>query len=160
MEFLENKTYDELQVGDTAHFSRTLTQEDIWLYAYVSGDCNPVHLDSEYAKTTIFKGTVGHGMFCASLLSAAVANQLPGPGSIFLSQEFRLRNPARAGDFLSGEICIAEKKRLRNIVLIECTIKNQEGKKLFDGISTVIAPSEKIRVPKPAMPTVSVSYNF
>lgn len=158
MEFLENKTYDELQVGDSATFTRTLTQQDIWLYACLSGDYNPVHLDEEYAKTTVFKGTVAHGMFCASLLSAAVANQLPGPGSIFLSQEFKLRNPARVGDVLSGEIKLIEKKRLKNIVLVECVIKNQEGKTLFSGISTLIAPSEKIRVPKPKLPTVVVSY--
>jgi acyl dehydratase len=159
MEFLENRTYDELQVGDSAIFARTITQEDIWLYAYVSHDYNPVHLDEDYAKTTIFNGTVCHGMFYTAMLSSAVANQLPGPGSIFLSQEFKLRNPARVGDVLSGEIKIAEKKRLRNIVIIESIIKNQEDKTVFSGTTTVIAPSEKIRVPKPKLPTVTVSYD-
>lgn len=158
MDFLENKTYDELQVGDTALFGRTLTQEDIWLYAYVSGDYNPVHIDEEYAKTTIFKGTVGHGMFYAAMLSSAVANLLPGPGTIFLSQEFKLRNPARVGDVLSGELKIAEKKRLKNIVIIECFIKNQEGKTVFSGTTTVMAPSEKLKLPKPKLPKVTVNY--
>lgn len=158
MKFLENKTYDELQVGDSATFSRTLTQEDIWLYAYVSGDYNPIHLDQEYAKTTIFKGTVGHGMFYAAMLSSAVANLLPGPGTIFLSQEFKLRNPARVGDVLRGEIKLVEKKRLKNIVLIECIIKNQDEKTVFSGVTTVIAPSEKLKLPKPNLPKVAVSY--
>lgn len=158
MEFIENRTYDELQVGDSAIFARTLTQEDIWLYAYVSHDYNPVHIDEEYAKTTIFKGTVGHGMFYAAMLSSAVANQLPGPGTIFLSQEFKLRNPARVGDVLTGVITIAEKKRLRNICIIECVIKNQEEKTVFSGTTSVIAPSEKLKVPKPKLPKVTVSY--
>lgn len=158
MEFLENRTYDEIQAGDSAIFSRTLTQEDIWLYAYVSHDYNPVHIDEEYAKTTIFKGTVAHGMFYAAMLSSAVANQLPGPGSIFLSQEFKLRNPARVGDVLTGVITILEKKRLKNIVIIECVIKNQDEKTVFSGTTTVIAPAEKIRVPKPKLPKVTVSY--
>ncbi len=158
MEFLENKTYDELQVGDSATFSRTLTKEDVWLFACVSQDYNPVHLDEEYAKTTMFDGTVAHGMICASMLSAAVANLLPGPGSIYLGQEFKLRNPARPGDILTGEVKVLEKKRLKNIVLIECTIKNQDGKVCFSGISTVIAPSEKLRVPKPKLPVVTMKF--
>lgn len=158
MDFLENKTYDELQVGDAALFSRTLTQEDIWLYAYVSGDYNPVHIDEEYAKTTIFKGTVAHGMFYAAMLSSAVANLLPGPGTIFLSQEFKLRNPARVGDVLSGEIKVVEKKRLKNIMIIECVIKNQDDKTVFSGTSVVIAPTEKLKLPKPRLPTVTVSW--
>lgn len=158
MEFLENRTYDEIQVGDNAFFTHTITQEDIWLYAYISGDYNPVHLDEEYAKTTIFNGTVAHGMFYTAMLSAAVANLLPGPGSIFLSQEFKLRNPSRVGDVLTGEIKIIEKKRLKNIVLIECIIKNQHEKTVFSGVTTAIAPSEKLKLPKPKMPKVTVSY--
>ncbi|CBL46953.1 MaoC-like dehydratase [gamma proteobacterium HdN1] len=157
MNYLENKTYDELSVGDSASFSRTLTQEDILLYAYVSGDYNPVHIDEEYAKTTQYKGTIAHGMFYAAMLSAAVASSLPGPGSILLSQEFRLRNPARAGDTLNGVISIAEKKSKMNIVRVDCTIKNQDGTTVFTGTSTVIAPSEKLKIAKAKLPQVTIS---
>lgn len=157
MDFIENRTFDELNVGDTATFERHISWEDVWLYAYLSGDYNPVHLDPEYAAETIFKGPVMHGMFCTALLSSAVATHLPGPGSIFVAQEFKLRNPARVGDHLTGVLTVLEKKRSRNFMLVECVISNQEGKKIFEGVTTVIAPSEKLRVPRTPAPVVHMT---
>ena len=84
MDALENLTYDELQIGDSATYTRTLTEEELVLFAAVSGDVNPVHLDSQYASQTIFKERIAHGMWSGALISAALATIMPGPGTIYL----------------------------------------------------------------------------
>ena len=91
MEYLRNFTFDELEVGQTAQFSETLEERHLILFAAVSGDVNPVHLDEEFAQGTQFKGRIAHGMWSASLISAAIATQMPGPGSIYLGQNLSFK---------------------------------------------------------------------
>ena len=91
----------DLRVGMSASFAKTITEADIVLFAAVSGDNNALHINAEYAETTIFKTRIAHGMLSASVISAAIANKLPGPGSIYLSQSLRFLAPVRAGDTVS-----------------------------------------------------------
>ncbi len=156
MNYLENIPFDELQVGDTASLSRTVTERDIQLFAVVSGDNNPLHLDEEYAKTTQFGERIAHGMFSALLVTAAVATRLPGPGSIYRGQEMKFIRPVKLGDTITAELEIIEKKKRGNIVLINCVIKNQHGEKVFSGVSTAIAPTEKIRIEAAELPTITI----
>ncbi|HAG95038.1 MAG: 3-hydroxybutyryl-CoA dehydratase [Pseudomonadales bacterium] len=158
MTSLENTPFDELEVGMTATFSKTVSEEDIKLFAILSGDTNPIHLDEEYAKTTPFGGCIAHGAICAIIISAAVATQFPGPGSIYAGQEMRFKKPVRPGDTLTAHLELLEKKRRGNIVLIDNVIKNQHGETVFLGVSTVVAPSEKVIAKPVTLPKVEL-YN-
>ena len=93
VQYIENKTYDEIAVGDSAELQRTLTPKDIDLFAVMSGDVNPAHVDPEYAKTDIFHHVIAHGMWGGALISTVLGTQLPGPGTIFLSQSLDFEAP-------------------------------------------------------------------
>ena len=154
MSMLENRTYEELTVGDTASVSHLVTERDLILFATVSGDVNPVHLDEEFAAATPFKGRIAHGMLSGALISAAIACELPGPGSIYIGQELSFLRPVRLGDELRIELEILEKLP-KNRVRIATRVLNQEGKKAVDGVATVMAPTEKISVQRPELPLVT-----
>ncbi|MBE0507314.1 MAG: MaoC family dehydratase, partial [Marinospirillum sp.] len=98
MTTLENRPYDTLSIGDSATFAKTLTERELVLFAAVSGDVNPVHLDAEFAKTSMFGERIAHGMWSGSLISAALATVLPGPGTIYMGQELSFRRPVKLDD--------------------------------------------------------------
>ena len=154
MEYLENIPFDELQEGQTADYVKTITMDDIKLFAILSGDTNPLHLDEEYAKTTRFGRCIAHGSICAIIVSAAVACKLPGPGTLYAGQEMKFKKPVYPGDTIHVQLSVLEKKRKANIVLLDCTMKNQHGDTVFTGVSTVIAPTEKMRVKVAQLPKV------
>ena len=154
MSMLENRTYEELSVGDTASVTHLVSERDLILFATVSGDVNPVHLDEEFAAATPFKGRIAHGMLSGALISAAIACELPGPGSIYIGQELSFLRPVRLGDELRIELEILEKLP-KNRVRIATRVLNQEGKKAVDGVATVMAPTEKISVQRPELPLVT-----
>lgn len=154
MSKLQNRTYDELNTGDTAHVTHTVTERDLILFATVSGDVNPVHLDEEFAAATPFKGRIAHGMLSGALISAAIACELPGPGSIYIGQEMSFLRPVRLGDEIRIELEVLEKLP-KNRVRIATRVINQEGKKAVDGVATVMAPTEKISVQRPELPLVT-----
>ncbi|AQZ95894.1 MaoC/PaaZ C-terminal domain-containing protein [Halopseudomonas phragmitis] len=156
MSKLENRTYDELTVGDKAHVSHSVSERDLTLFAAVSGDVNPVHLDEAFAAATPFKGRIAHGMFSGALISAAIACELPGPGSIYIGQELSFMRPVRLGDSLRVELEILEKLP-KNRVKIATRVFNQDDKQVVDGVATVMAPTEKVSIEKPELPTVQVS---
>ena len=99
-EFIENVTYDELSVGQSARLLRTLSVADIQAFAAVSGDTNPAHLDPEYANETLFHGVIAHGMWGGALISALLGTEFPGPGTIYMDQELHFTKPVRVGDQL------------------------------------------------------------
>src|SRR5690606_9906300 len=107
MEILNNHPLDTLEVGQTAVYSKTLTEKDIALFAACSGDVNPVHLDKDYAATTNFGEPIGHGMWTGALVSAAIATQLPGPGSVYRSQSLSFKNPVKVGDEVTVKLEIS-----------------------------------------------------
>jgi acyl dehydratase len=154
---LENITFDEISIGQTATYTKTVTAQDLALFAVVSGDANPVHLDEEYASQTMFKGRIAHGMLTAGLISAALAMELPGPGTIYLGQSMRFQRPVRIGDVITVELKVLEKDDEKKFVKIETTALNQDGKPVVTGTADVMAPTEKVVIENPTLPSVSVN---
>ncbi len=155
-ETVENVTFEELAIGQSASLTKTITREDIELYAAVSGDANPTHLDEEFAARSPFKGVVAHGMLTAGLISNLLGNKLPGAGTIYLGQELRFRRPVRAGDVVTVTVTVREKRPERGIVVFDCTCTNQAGEVVLTGTAEVIAPKEKVRLPAPRLPEVTL----
>lgn len=152
---LKNITYDELTVGASADFSRTLTEDELVLFAAVSGDVNPVHLDSEFAATTLFKERIAHGMWSGSLISAALATTLPGPGTIYLEQNLAFKRPVKLGDTLTVTLTVKEKLP-KNRVLIDCSVSNQNGQQVVSGEAKVMAPTESVELQAPTLPNITI----
>lgn len=147
MSQLTNIPFDQITVGDKRQYAKTLTREDVVLFAKTSGDINPVHLDEAYAKTTEFGECIGHGMWSGALISAAIATTLPGPGSIYRSQSIKFLKPAKIGDTLTVLLEVLEKKDRIHLVTIDCQVVNQHGIKIATGTAEVIAPDRFISVP-------------
>ena len=156
-DLIENITYDELQVGQSARLSRTLGKDDIAAFAAVSGDVNPAHVDPEYADKTLFHGVIAHGMWGAALISRLLGTVLPGPGTIYLSQTLQFLKPVRIGDELRITATVTAKEETKKHVLLDCEIKNQNGAVVLTGVATVIAPTAKVRRPRIHMPSLSLS---
>ena len=156
MSQLTNYTYDEIEIGQTASYTKTVTEQDIQLFAVVSGDVNPVHLDAEYAAGTMFKERIAHGMLTGALVSAALALELPGPGTIYLGQSLRFRLPVKIGDEITVKLEVTEKQDAKKFVTLDCVVENQAGKVVASGPAEVMAPTEKIDIPAPALPQVSL----
>lgn len=153
---IENRTFDELEIGESAAFERTLSWEDIELFAVMSGDVNPAHVDEEYARSDRFHHIVGHGMWGAALISTLLGTRLPGPGTIYLEQTLRFRHPVTIGDTITASVTVAAKDPERHRVVLECRCANQFGETVIDGTARVLAPTEKVRRPRFALPEVSL----
>lgn len=110
-EYIENRTFDEIKIGDRASLTRTLTKSDIELFAVMSGDVNPAHLDEEYARSDIFHKIIAHGMWGGALISTVLGTMLPGPGTIYLSQTLRFRRPVAVGDTITVAVTVTAKTR-------------------------------------------------
>ena len=147
MSKLTNYTLDELHIGQTASYSKRIEEQDIQLFAAVSGDVNPVHLDADFAATTPFKERIAHGMLTGALISAALALKLPGPGTIYLSQSLLFRRPVKIGDDISVRLEITALRD--NIVTLDCLASNQHDKTVVTGTAEVMAPTEKISIVRP-----------
>jgi len=156
MNLLENYTVEELQPGVSASYSKTLTREDVVLFAKCSGDVNPVHLDAEFAATTAFGEPIGHGMWTGALVSAAIATRLPGPGSIYRSQSLVFKNPVKLGDTVTVTLTVSEIKARVNLVTLDCQAHNQDGKLIAQGVAEVIAPALKQKLPAGQLPTIQL----
>lgn len=153
---IENKTFAELNIGDTAYVKKTLTDEDIKLFAKISGDVNPVHLDEEYAKTTIFKGRIAHGLWSAGLISAVLGTKLPGPGSIYLNQTLSFRRPVKIGDTIRAEVMVSKLDPEKKRVLLACKCINQNQETVTVGEAEIIAPAEKLIKEVKELPQIEV----
>ncbi|MEQ8803712.1 MaoC/PaaZ C-terminal domain-containing protein [Haliea sp.] len=149
---VRNHTFDELSIGQRAESSRTVTMEDVRLFAAASGDHNPLHLDPAYAASTRFGGCIAHGMFSGGLISAVLAMQMPGPGTIYLGQSLAFRLPVKIGDTLTVQLTVANKEPRRRQVTLDCLVLNQHGKKVVTGTAEVIAPAERETVTIAAAP--------
>ena len=109
-ELIENRTFDEITIGESASLERSVTKQDIELYATVSGDANPTHLDETFAKQAKFKGTVAHSMFSAGLISSVLGNRLPGAGTVYLAQELRFAAPVYADDTITVTVTASTRR--------------------------------------------------
>ena len=151
---ISNVTFDEIVIGDTATYTRLITNQEVEAFAAISGDHNPLHLDPDYAATTPFGECIAHGMLTGALISAAIAMQLPGPGSVYLNQSLQFRAPVFLGDTLTVTLEVTEKHGKRPWVTLSCTVENQDGKAVAKGEAQVAAPTEKETVtvvPPPAI---------
>jgi acyl dehydratase len=155
MSQVPNYTYDALEVGQKASFSTTVEERHIQLFAAVSGDRNPVHLDAEYAASTMFKERIAHGMFTGALISAAIACEMPGPGSIYLGQQLKFTRPVKLGDSLTVELEILEKLP-KNRVRIATRVFNQNAEQVVDGEAEVLAPKQQLSVELPELPPITI----
>ncbi|EKE69403.1 MULTISPECIES: MaoC family dehydratase [Oceanibaculum] len=131
---------DELAVGQTASFSKTVTEADIVLFAGISGDTNPVHLDEQYAGQTVFRGRIAHGLLSASLISTVLGTKLPGPGCIYLNQTLAFKAPVRIGDTVTARVTVKDIFPDKNRVVLE-TICHVGNKAVLDGEATVMVPA-------------------
>jgi phosphotransacetylase/acyl dehydratase len=154
--FIENRTFDEMIVGETASLSHTVTQRDIDLFAAATGDVNPAHVDPAYAETDMFHHIIIHGMWGAGLISAVLGTRLPGPGTIYLGQELRFLQPVSIGDTMTATLTVREKKPAKSDVTLDCVCTNQRGETVITGAAYTRAPIEKIRRPRVALPYVRV----
>ena len=154
MQYIENKTFDEIEVGDSADLARKLSTKDIELFAVMSGDVNPAHLDVEYAKSDMFHKVIAHGMWGGSLISAVLGTELPGPGTIYLNQSLNFHKPVGLGDMITVRVTVKEKHDKGYRVTLACECINQNGEIVIDGDATVIAPTKKVRRPRVLLPEV------
>jgi acyl dehydratase len=155
---IENRTFDELEVGEIAELERTLTWQDIELFAVMSGDVNPAHVDEEYARSDPFHAIVAHGMWGGSLISTLLGTRLPGPGTIYLEQTLFFRRPVTIGDTVTVSVTVASKEP-RHRVTLDCLCVNQRGETVIEGSARVLAPTEKVRRPRFKLPDVSLREN-
>lgn len=152
---LTNTPYEALEVGQKATYSKTVGEKDIQLFAAMSGDRNPVHLDAEFAAGTMFKERIAHGMFSGALISAAVACTLPGPGTIYLGQTMKFTRPVKFGDTLTVQLEILEKlPKFR--VRIGTRVVNQRDEIVVDGEAEILAPRSQQTVNLPELPPISI----
>lgn len=154
MDYIENKTFDEIQIGDSASLKRVLTTEDIQLFAVMSGDVNPAHLDEEFAKSDMFHKIIAHGMWGGSLVSTVLGTQLPGPGTIYLNQTFSFRRPVAVGDEITVTVTAVKKDDEKKWVTFDCQCINQAGKPVIVGEALVMAPTSKVKRPRASLPEV------
>jgi phosphate butyryltransferase len=154
--FIENRTFAEMIVGETASLSHTVTQRDIDLFAVATGDVNPAHVDPVYAETDMFHHIIIHGMWGAGLISAVLGTELPGPGTIYLGQEMRFLRPVSIGDTMTAKVTVREKKPAKSDVTLDCVCTNQRGEIVITGTAYTRAPTVKVRRPRVALPYVSI----
>lgn len=134
-------TYDEIQIGDSATFTKTISESDVYLFAGITGDLNPAHTDAVSAANGMFKQRIAHGMLTGSFISTVVGMQLPGPGTIYVGQELSFRAPVFFGDTVTAKAECIEKLEPRKWLKFKTTVTNQDGKLVIDGTATVIPPS-------------------
>lgn len=155
-QWMENVTYDELSVGQSARLVRTVTVEDIQAFAAVSGDINPAHLNAEYADATMFHGVIAHGMLGAALISALFGTQFPGPGTIYLGQELKFTKPVRIGDTLTVLATVTEKDDEKKRIKLDCQVTNQKGDVVLKGEAKLMPPTQKVKVPVVNAPQIQL----
>lgn len=155
-ELIRNRTFDEIAVGDHASLSHQLSQRDIDLFAAMSGDVNPAHVDPEFASNDQFHKIIAHGMWGGALISTVLGTELPGPGTIYLDQSLRFLAPIGLGDTVTVMVTARSKDEHHHRITFDCACVNQHGKTVIDGTALVIAPQEKIIRPRVVLPEVRI----
>ena len=134
------KTIDKINLGDSASVSKTITETDVYLFAGITGDLNPAHVNEAAASQTMFGGRIAHGMLSAGLISAVLGMYLPGPGTIYLGQELKFTKPVRFGDTITATATVVEKDEAKNRLKLETICTNQNGDVVIKGVATVMPP--------------------
>ena len=152
MNDLNGYNLEDLSVGMNATFAKTITEADIVMFAGASGDNNAVHINEEFARTTQFKGRIAHGMLTASVISAAIAGRLPGPGTVYLGQNLRFKAPVRPGDTVNATVTVKELFPEKRRVSL-ATVCSVNGKVVIDGDALVMPTSRETRQTGPGLAT-------
>ncbi|PZX39540.1 phosphate acetyltransferase/phosphate butyryltransferase [Roseinatronobacter thiooxidans] len=153
-DLIENRTLEELSIGESAEMVRVLEQSDIELFAVMSGDVNPAHLDAAYANGTALHHVIAHGMWGGALISAVLGTRLPGPGTIYVDQSLHFRRPVAIGDTITVRVTVAQIDLDSGQVTLDCLCRNQHGKVAIEGQAQVLAPRQKVRCAVTALPMV------
>jgi 3-hydroxybutyryl-CoA dehydratase len=140
---MAGKSIEQIRVGDAAEFAKTVTETDVYLYAGITGDLNPAHLNEAYAKGTFFKSRIAHGMLTAGFISSILGMQLPGPGTIYMRQSLSFLAPVRFGDTITARAEVVEVIAEKNRVRLKTTCTNQDGIVVLDGEALVSPPKAK-----------------
>lgn len=139
---MKGKTIQEIQVGDTAEFAKTISENDIYQYAGITGDFNPAHINEVFASKTFFKTRIAHGMLSAGFISNVLGNQLPGPGAIYIKQELNFTAPVRIGDTITAVVTVTDVNTDKNRVTIKTQCINQDDTVVIDG-EAMLSPAKK-----------------
>lgn len=137
---MKGKTIDELAVGQSAAFTKTISESDVYLYAGITGDFNPAHVNETYARDTAFKTRIAHGMLTAGLISNVLGNQLPGPGTIYMQQQLSFRAPVKMGDTITATVEVIEINREKKRVRLKTVCTNQDNTVVLDGEALISPP--------------------
>lgn len=156
-EVIENKTYDEISIGDEAFLEKRLTMEDIKLFAIMSGDVNPAHVDDDFAKSSRFQEIIAHGMWGGALISTVLGTKLPGPGTVYLGQTLAFKAPVMLGDVLRVIVRVDQMDDKRHHIVFACRCENQRGDTVIEGEARVLAPTKKVSRQRTVMPEVRLS---
>ena len=135
-------TIQELKIGDSASMAKTISEADVYLFAGITGDHNPAHVNEQASSQTPFGGRIAHGILSAGLISAVLAMKLPGPGTIYLGQELKFTRPVRFGDTVTATCTVSEIRAEKNIVKLDTTCTNQHGEVVLQGMATVMPPQQ------------------
>lgn len=130
--------FDDIQIGDTDSFTKTISEYDIVQFARLTGDFNPVHLDSDFAKQTPFKERIAHGILSGSIISTVIGTRLPGPNTIYLSQNFKFLAPVKIGDTIKADVTVMEKRDDKKIIKLKTQVMNQHMELVIDGEAVVM----------------------
>ena len=134
---MEIARYEDIRIGQHAEYVRTVTSEDIEMFGQVSGDYNPLHFNEDWAKTTMFKGRIAHGILTATYVSTVIGMKLPGPGTIYISQSMKFRRPVRIGDEITARVEVISKNDEKEFLVLKTVCINQEDKVVLDGEAVV-----------------------
>lgn len=140
---MERVPLEEIRTGDAAELSRTVTESDLTLFAGLTGDFNPVHVDAVAAEASPFGGRIAHGMLTAGMISAVLGTRLPGPGCIYVSQTLRFTRPVRIGDTVTARVEVTGVRREKRRVVLDTTCRNQEGETVLEGEAEVLIPEDE-----------------
>lgn len=134
------KTILEMKVGDFATFTKTVSENDVYQFAGVTGDFNPAHVNAEFAKASVFKERIAHGMLSAGFISTVLGTRLPGPGAIYIKQELSFLAPVKIGDTITAKVEVSKIMEDKNRVVLKTTCTNQNGKDVVDGEAVMMPP--------------------
>lgn len=130
--------FEDIKIGQKADLTHAITAEDVDLFGKLSGDYNPVHFDDEWAKKTIFEGRIAHGLLTGAYISTLLANKLPGPGTVYLKQEFKFKLPVKIGDIIKAEVEVVKLIEDKKWIILRTICINQNNETVLDGEATVM----------------------
>lgn len=136
------ETIETIKIGDKASFTKTLTETDVYLFAGISGDLNPAHVNQIESEKTMFKGRICHGILVSSLISTVLGMYLPGPGTIYLSQDLKFVAPVKIGDTVTATVQVTERNEERNRLILKTVVINEDGKVVVEGQAKVMPPKK------------------